>query len=85
MTIYATIPNRAKYLKSLKEGNEQQIVSIDVGLRVGELLKISASKEQLWAIEKKLSEMKNQRRELFDALNIINDELIEEDKKQKGK
>jgi len=83
MTKYEKIPNRLKILQDLKEGNEQRIVAIEVGIRLGERRKISAGKEEIWAIEKRITDMKDQRREMYDAINVINDEIIEENKNEK--
>ena len=102
--------DRLKHLEKLKDGNEHQIVAIEIGLQLGEIKKAKAeadekrlgeelkglkdkdlekkeaekeaAKQMGWAIVQKVKHMKEEKKDLTDALEVINKEI--KDEKQKG-
>ncbi|GAG34686.1 unnamed protein product [marine sediment metagenome] len=80
------IPDRLKYLKKLKEGNEQQIVTTQIAIKLGEKKleerKLKKEKDEPstegFAIDKKVIHHQENLKDLIDGLNMINDEIKKE-------
>lgn len=75
-----TPKQKQDFLEKLRNNLEQKIYDSDMEVRLWERRKISASNEQLLAIEKIIGGIKGDKGILSDKLDIVEDEIKDHEK-----